>query len=155
MSDRPANRKLDQSRPYDNWDDHAVTQLVTSFCLSAKSGWGQRGGREESRAGVWRGGGEGVTRETRERWPLLTVETEVNGDSKEVQMNGILHRLVRWACRAGTRFWFSLGSSGRPTISISSSTTPSKLGRQSCWFACLLVGVSGYHRPVSQELIIC
>jgi hypothetical protein len=36
----------------------------------------------------------GVPRETREGWPLLTVETEANGDSPW---------LVCWACHAGTR----------------------------------------------------
>ncbi len=41
----------------------------------------------------------GEDRETTERWPLLTVETEVNGeDSKRV-----LSWLVHWAFRAGTR----------------------------------------------------
>jgi hypothetical protein len=35
-------------------------------------------------------------RETREGWPLLTVETEVNGNSK-----GALPWLVRWARHAG------------------------------------------------------
>ncbi len=31
-----------------------------------------------------------VSRETREGWPLLTVETEVNGDSKSTQKKGVL-----------------------------------------------------------------
>jgi hypothetical protein len=40
--------------------------------------------------------------ETRERWPLLTVETEVNGDSKST--NERCPSLVgHWACRAVTR----------------------------------------------------
>jgi hypothetical protein len=37
-----------------------------------------------------------------EEWPLLGVETEVNGVQR-VQMKGVLPWLVRWACRAGTR----------------------------------------------------
>jgi hypothetical protein len=42
--------------------------------------------------------------ETREGWPLLTVETEANGDLKSIQqMKGVLPWLVRWALRAGTR----------------------------------------------------
>jgi hypothetical protein len=39
--------------------------------------------------------------ETREGWPLLTIETEANGDSR-VQMKGVLPWLVRWAGHAGT-----------------------------------------------------
>ncbi len=41
--------------------------------------------------------------ETREGWPLLTVETEVNGDSKGTKRGGFLSWLVRWACSAGIR----------------------------------------------------
>ncbi len=48
-------------------------------------------------------GGTGGSRETREEWPQLTVETEVNGDSKRVQIKGVLPWLACWACRAGTR----------------------------------------------------
>ncbi len=57
-------------------------------------------------------------RETIEGWPLLTVETEANGDSK----------------RTNERNLFLVGSS-------------SKLGRQPCWVACLLVCVSGLRSP--------
>ncbi len=42
------------------------------------------------------------TRETGERLPLLTVETEVNGDSKSTNYR-VIPWLVRWTCRAGTR----------------------------------------------------
>ena len=42
------------------------------------------------------------TRETSEGWPLLSVETEVNGDSKRVQMKGVFPWLVHWACRVDT-----------------------------------------------------
>jgi hypothetical protein len=47
------------------------------------------------------------TRETREGWPLLTVETEVNGDSR-VQIKGVPSWLVPWACRACTRYFCSV-----------------------------------------------
>ena len=40
-----------------------------------------------------------TSRETREGWPLLTVETEVNGDSKRTKR--VLPWLVFWDCRAG------------------------------------------------------
>jgi hypothetical protein len=59
-------------------------------------------------------GGTGGSRKTREKWPLLTVETEVNGDSKRVQIEGVLPWLAGWACRAGTRDFLScLGCSRR------------------------------------------
>ncbi len=86
--------------------------------------------------------------ETRNAWPLLTVETEVNGDSKSTNESGLW--LVRWACRAGTRDFCSvLEALVSPvqnifdTISVPVSPSPSKLGRQPCWVACLLVCVSG------------
>jgi hypothetical protein len=41
---------------------------------------------------------ESAIRETRERWLLLTVETEATGSTNEG-----LPWLVRWACRAGSR----------------------------------------------------
>jgi hypothetical protein len=41
-------------------------------------------------------------RKTRGGWPLLTVETEVNGDPKITNEMG-LPSLVHWACRAGSR----------------------------------------------------
>ncbi len=40
-------------------------------------------------------------REAREGWPLLTVETDVNGDSRST-IKRVFPRLVRWASRAGT-----------------------------------------------------
>jgi hypothetical protein len=72
--------------------------------------------------------------------PLQTVETEVNGDSKStVQLKGVLPWLVTWACRTGTRdFCPALAALVGPvqniffipyTISISLSTSPSKLGK--------------------------
>ena len=48
----------------------------------------------------------GFETERLERWgPLLTIETEVNGDSKSTngRVNGVLPRLVRWGGFAGTR----------------------------------------------------
>ncbi len=62
----------------------------------------------------WRGRRVG-TRETRERWPLLTVETEVNRDSKSTNerspsLVGSLGLLCRY-----TRFFFCLGFSRRPS----------------------------------------
>ncbi len=39
--------------------------------------------------------------ESREVWPLLTVETDVNGESKSTNERD--PSLVRWACHAGTR----------------------------------------------------
>ncbi len=45
-----------------------------------------------------------VTRETREGWPLPTVETEVNGYSKSTNERG--PSLVgSLGCRAGTRYF--------------------------------------------------
>jgi hypothetical protein len=68
-------------------------------------------------------------------------------------MKGVLSWLVFWACRAGTSdFCSALAALVGPvkkhfssayTISISLSLSPSKLGRQPFWVACLLVCVSG------------
>ncbi len=45
-----------------------------------------------------------ISRETREGWPLLTVETEVNGDSKSTtERSPSLVCLVSFAGRAGTQ----------------------------------------------------
>ncbi len=67
-------------------------------------------------------------------------------------MKGVLPWLVRWACRAGIRDFCSVVAtlvgpvqnnfSSPYTISIHMSPTPSKLDRQPCWVACLLVCVS-------------
>jgi hypothetical protein len=44
-----------------------------------------------------------VNSATERGWPLLTVETEVKGDSKKILfMKGILSWLAPWACCAGT-----------------------------------------------------
>jgi hypothetical protein len=68
------------------------------------------------------------------------------------QMKGFLSWLIRWACRAGTRYLCSALAalvgpvenifSSPYTISVTLSPSPSKLGRQPCWVACLLVCVS-------------
>ncbi len=43
-----------------------------------------------------------TTRDTREGWPLLTVESEENGDSKSTNRKA----LVCWARHAGTRGFY-------------------------------------------------
>jgi hypothetical protein len=84
----------------------------------------------------------------RERWLLLTVKTEVNGDSGSTYER--VHSLVgslSLSCRY-KRFLSCLGSSIRSdskyssspyTISIHLSPLPSKLDSQPCWVTCLLV----------------
>jgi hypothetical protein len=55
----------------------------------------------------------------REGWPLLTVETEANGDSKRVQMKGVLPWLARWDLHAGTwDFCPALAALVRPVQNI-------------------------------------
>ncbi len=80
----------------------------------------------------------GVTGETREGWPLLTVEAEVNGDSKRTNKRGsFLVGSLGLSCRY-KRFLFCLGCSAQYkiifsspyTISVPLSPSPSKLGRQ-------------------------
>ncbi len=67
-------------------------------------------------------------RETRECWPLLSVETEVNGDSKGTTERG--HSLIGsldLSCRyKGILPYF--GCSIRPSNKIFLSPSPSKLG---------------------------
>ncbi len=75
--------------------------------------------------------------------------------TERVQMKGVLPWLVPWAGRADTRdFRSALVAPVSPvqifffspyTLSIPLSPSPSKLGRQPSWVACLLVGVSGAH----------
>jgi hypothetical protein len=74
-------------------------------------------------------------------------------------MQGALSWLFRWSCLAATRvFCFALAAQVGPArntffltyISIPLSPSPSKLGRQTCWVACLLLCVSGLlFNPVS------
>ncbi len=70
------------------------------------------------------GGGGGIwIRETREGWPLLTVETEANGDSKSTNVR-VHPWLVHWALRADTLdFLYCLSCSGQPITNISSTYT--------------------------------
>ncbi len=61
--------------------------------------------------------------ETREGWPLLPVETEVNGDSKSTneQMKGVLPWLGLGACRASTRDllnYHCIADAGLPILMI-------------------------------------
>ncbi len=90
-------------------------------------------------------------RETREGWPLQTVEA--NGDSRSTNERGpSLVGLFGLSCRH-KRF---LAAPVRPVKNIFFSSPytlfqficphcpASYLGRQSCWVACLLVCVSGF-----------
>jgi hypothetical protein len=45
------------------------------------------------------------TRETRDGWPLLTAETEVNGDAKSANESGP-SLVVRWARHASIRDFY-------------------------------------------------
>jgi hypothetical protein len=90
-----------------------------------------------------------------EGWPLLTVETQMNGDSKSTNKRcPSLVASLGLPCRY-KRFLFFLGCSSRHTtiyifsspniMSIILSPSPSKLGRNPCWVACLLECVSGVY----------
>ncbi len=91
------------------------------------------------------------TWQSREGWPLLTVETGVNGDSKSTNEK-VLPWLVCWACRAGTRdfcsAWAALVGPVQNIFFLTVhyfncwSPSPSKLGRQPCWVAWNLECVS-------------
>ncbi len=82
--------------------------------------------------------------ETREGWSLLTLETEVNGVSKRT--NDKVPSLVGSSCRYNG-FLSCLGCSSQPstkydfpsphTFSLYLCSTPSNLGRQACWVACI------------------
>ncbi len=84
-------------------------------------------------------------------WPLLTVETEANGDLKSTNERGPL--LVRWACRASTiDFCHALAALVGPvkiffsspyTISIHLSPSATKLSKQSCRVSCLFMCFCG------------
>ncbi len=92
-------------------------------------------------------------RETREWWPLLTVETEANGDLWSTNERGPSLFGV-WARFAGTKDFYpaepALVSPVQKcflphphTFSLYVAPSPSNLGRQSCRVACLLICVSG------------
>jgi hypothetical protein len=88
-------------------------------------------------------GGKSLKFTRLEGWPLQTVETELNGDQKGVQMKGVLPWLDHCVFRAGTRdFCSALAALVSTEQNIFSSPALSKLGRQSCWVACLFVCVS-------------
>ncbi len=110
-----------------------------------------------------------VTREAREGQPLLTAETEVNGESMSTNERGS-SQVCSLVGSSGLsypykRFLFSLGLSSRPssqiffssqyTISILLSSSLSKLGRQPCWVAYLLVCVSSSRHSGNQTLFYC
>jgi hypothetical protein len=77
-------------------------------------------------------------------------ETEVKGDSKST-IKGVLSWLVRWACRACVQYSALAALVGpvkyfyprRTLFQFLCPPSLSKLGKQSCWVACLLVCVSG------------
>jgi hypothetical protein len=116
--------------------DHQIINRWLSVSLSADRSWRLRSERLIERVG----------------WPLLTVETETNGDSKSTyergpSLVGSLGSLCRYK-----RFMSCLGCSGQPSTKCFSSPyistlhlspSRSKLGRRSCQVACLLICVSG------------
>jgi hypothetical protein len=101
-----------------------------------------------------------MPRDTREGWPLLNWETEANGDSRSTYTK-VFSLVGSLGSRAGTRdFCAALVALVGPvqkyhfprrtyTISLHLSSSPSKLRRQSCCVAFLLLCVyevpgSGY-----------
>ncbi len=102
------------------------------------------------------------TRETREGWPLLTIETEVNGDSKRTNERGsFLAGSFGMSCRY-KRFLFCLGCPGQPStkyffltvhyiFQFLLSTSPSKRGRQPCWVAGVCASVWGILKPQTRQ----
>jgi hypothetical protein len=76
---------------------------------------------------------------------VALAETQVNGASKNSNERG--PSSLGWFFRLGTRdFCFALVVLVGPVqniFSIPLSPSPSNLGRQPCWVACLLVCVSG------------
>ncbi len=101
-----------------------------------------------------------MRREIREGWLLLTAETKVNGDSKSTNERG-----PSLGCFIGLvvpvqEFFSCLGCSSRPSTKYFFLTiyyynlyvpSPSKLGRQSCWLACLSICVSGHAQSQSHK----
>ncbi len=94
------------------------------------------------------------SRETREGWPLLTVETELQSmGTQRVQMKGsFLCWFVGLVVPVQDFFvqpcllqsaQYKIFFSSPYIISIHLSPSPNKLGRQSCWITCFLVCVSG------------
>ncbi len=99
----------------------------------------------------------------KEGWPLLTVDTEVNGDSKRTNERcPFLVGSLGLSCLY-KRFLFCLSCSVGPVqniffltvqyiISILLSPSPCKLGRQPCWVTCLIVFVSDLY-PGKQSVV--
>jgi hypothetical protein len=91
----------------------------------------------------------------------LRVEIEVNGDSRSTNERGpSLVESLGSLCRY-KRFLSCFGCCGRPSTKkffrkvhyfISFVPSPSKLGKQSCWVACLLMCVSVRHTTVKKGL---
>ncbi len=89
-----------------------------------------------------------IKRENREGWPLLNVETEVNGDSKRTNDRVLsLVGLLDSSCRYN-RFLSCLGCPSHPSTKYYFPHRTlfhfSNLGRQACWVASLCV--SEYHQ---------
>ncbi len=87
------------------------------------------------------------TREAREGWPMLTVEIDANGDSwSTCERSPSLVGSLGSSCQYN-RFLSCFGFSSQPTAHFFAySPSPSNLGRQSCWVACLCVsGFNSHH----------
>ncbi len=85
-----------------------------------------------------------LTRLIREGWPLSTVETVANGDSRSKQQK--VPSLVGSLGSSYKRFFSCLGCIVQihcPVFHFVCPPWPNKLGRQSCQVACLVVNVSG------------
>jgi hypothetical protein len=99
------------------------------------------------------------TRETREEWPLLSVETEANGDSKRTNERGLSFLVwfvglfmpvqVIFVLPGLQSVQYKIFFSSPYTISIHLSPSPSKLGRQSFRIVCLLMCVCGFYSHLS------
>jgi hypothetical protein len=104
-------------------------------------------------------------RETERGGPCWLLKLRWMGTQRG-QMKGALSWLIpevdslAFSCRY-KRSWSRLGCSVGPVqffsspdiISLHLSSSPSKLGRQSCWAACLLVCASGFYLGFSCFLI--
>jgi hypothetical protein len=117
--------------------------------------WAREDRQERTRytffmAGLVDGGEEVGAREIREWWPLLTIETELNGDSKRTK-----ERVPFYFGSLGLSCRFCLGFSSptstkyffpHPTLfqCLCPHASHSKLGSQPCCVACVLVCVSGW-----------
>jgi hypothetical protein len=81
---------------------------------------------------------------------MLSVDTDVNGDSKRTNEKGpSLVGFLGLSCQYKRALAALVGQGQKNVfphrtlnISIPLSTSPSKLGRKSCWVACIIVCVS-------------